>query len=163
MRATLSRRPAVAYLRLVRPMSPLDLTKAAPRSPREELRGLCMLPRMIDITRAKLPGGDAGDYEIGRENTLSAGILAVFGMSAAQFAALVHDARTDEDVAEQLWPKASKSPQALSARLRRVTVADVPADLLPDFQRFYGVQHPPDRPIFDVLEADDARTFRPQA
>jgi hypothetical protein len=144
-------------------MAPLDLTKAAPRSPREELRGLCMLPRMIDIARAKLPGGDAGDYEIGRENTLSAGVLAVFGMSAAQFVEVVHDARTDDDVAEHLWPTATMPPQALSARLRRVTVADVPADLLPDFQRFYGVQHPADRLVFDVLEADDARTFTQQA
>jgi hypothetical protein len=140
-------------------MAPLDLTKAAPRSPREELRGLCMLPRMIDIARAKLPGGDVGDYQIGRENTLSAVVLAVFGMSAAQFVEIVRDARTDGDVAEHLWPAATVPPEALSARLGRVTVADVPADLLPDFQRFYGTQHPPDRLVFDVLEADDARTF----
>jgi hypothetical protein len=46
-------------------MTALDLTKAPPRSPREELRGLCMLPRMIDIARAKLPGGDVGEYQIG--------------------------------------------------------------------------------------------------
>ena len=47
-------------------MTPLDLMKAAPRSPREELHELCMLPRMIDIARAMLPDGSVGDYQIGR-------------------------------------------------------------------------------------------------
>jgi hypothetical protein len=73
-------------------MTPLDLTKAPPRSPREELRGLCMLPRMIDIARAMLPGGQVGDYQIGREKSLSAIVLSVFGMSAPQFVQAVSDA-----------------------------------------------------------------------
>jgi Domain of unknown function (DUF5069) len=78
----------VAQLILVRPMTPLDLTKAPPRSPREELRGLCMLPRMIDIARAKLPGGDIGEYQIGRAKSMSAVVLTAFSMSATQFVEL---------------------------------------------------------------------------
>jgi len=140
-------------------MPPLDLTKTPPRSPREELRGLCMLPRMIDIARAMLPGGDTGEYLIGREKTLSAVILGAFGTSVPEFVKLVGRATTADDVAESLWPAATIPLEELSVRLRRVTVSDVPADLRPDFQRFYGAEHPLDRLVFDVLDADDVRAF----
>jgi hypothetical protein len=43
-----------------------------------------MLPRMIDIARAMVPGGSVNDYEIGREKTLSAVVLGAFGMSVPQ-------------------------------------------------------------------------------
>jgi len=140
-------------------MTPLDLTKVPPRSPREELRSLCMLPRMIDIARAMLPGGHVGDYEIGRERTLSAVVLDAFGTSVAQFVQVVSDARTDDDVAERLWRAATVPGEMLSARLRRFTVSDVPAELRPEFQRRYGTEHPAGRLVFDVLDADDVRTF----
>jgi len=144
-------------------MTPLDLTKAPPRSPRDELRGLCMLPRMIDIARAKLPGGDPGEYEIARDKTMSAVVLGVFGISATEFVGLVRDARTDDDVAGRLWPSAAMPPEALSARLRRVTVSNVPAELRPEFQRPYGTDYPGDRLVFDVLDADDAEAFAKKA
>jgi len=140
-------------------MTPLDLTEAPPRSPREELRGLCALPRMIDIARAMLPGGNKGEYQIGREKTLSAVIFAAFGISAAQFVDIVRDAETDDDVADKIWPVARIPPAALGARLQRIKVADVPTELQPDFQQIYGAHLPADRLFFDVLEADDARTF----
>jgi hypothetical protein len=114
---------------------------------------------MIDIARAMLSGGRVNDYEIGRETTLSAVVLGAFGMSVPQFVQLVHDARTDDDVAERLWPAATVSPEALSVRLRRVTVSDVPSGLRPEFQRRYGKEHPADRLVFDVLDEDDARAF----
>ena len=142
-------------------MTPLDLAKAPPRSPQAELRGLCMLPRMIDIARAKLPGGNVGDYQIGRDKTLSAAVLDGFGISAGQFVNIVRDARTDEDVAEHLWVAGNARPKALTARLRRVTVADIAADRRPDFERLYGTNHPADQFVFDVLEADDAQAFPP--
>jgi len=123
---------------------------------------LCMLPRMIDIARAMLPGGRVGEYQIGRHKSLSAVVLGAFGLSPGKFVEVVRDARTDEDVAEHLWPLASVPPDALSQRLRRVTVADVPPELRPDFQRFYGADHTADRLVFDVLDADDARAFAPK-
>ena len=118
-----------------------------------------MLPRMIDIARAKLQDGDVGEYEIGRDKTMSAVVLSTFGMSAAEFVGFVRDARTDDDVAERLWPAAVTPPEGLSARLRRVTVLDVPTELRPEFQRRYGADHPGDRLVFDVLDADDAHAF----
>ena len=154
------RRPfatAIVRVGLVRSMTPLDLKQAAPRSAREELRGLCMLPRMIDIARAKLPGGDPGEYQLGRG--VSAIVLEAFALSVRQFVDIVSAANRDGDVAERLWPAARISPRALSARLQRITVADVPADLRLEFQRLYGADIPADRHVFDVFDADDARAF----
>ena len=118
-----------------------------------------MLPRMIDIARAMLPGGHVGDYQIGREKTLSAAVLSVFGISVPQFVELVSEAKTDDDVVERFWPAATVPPDVLNVRLRRVTVSDVPAELRPDFQRHYGAEHSADRLVFDILDADDARAF----
>jgi uncharacterized protein DUF5069 len=138
-------------------MTPLDLTQGPPRSPREELGGLCMLPRMIDIARAKLPGGDVGQYQIGRG--MSALVLAAFGLSAERFVEIVRDAGTDADVAAALGRRVAVARRAVGARLGRVTVADVPADLKGSFQQFYGADLPSDRLVFDVLEADDRKMF----
>ena len=138
-------------------MTPLDLTSAPPRSPREKVRGLCMLPRMIDIARAKLPGGEIGEYQIGRG--MSAVVLGAFGVSVPEFVDLVRSAGTDDDVAERLWPSATMRLEALGAGLRRITVARVPPELRPDFERFYGADIPADRRLFDILEEDDARAF----
>lgn len=139
-------------------MTPLDLTKAPPRSPREELDGLCMLPRMIDIARAKLPGGDVGEYQIGRG--MSGLVLRHLEMTVDEFVEGVRTA-TDETAlgAELSKRKTAKENRMVSLRLRRVTVADVPDDLRESFQRFYGANLPPDQRVFDILEEDDGRAF----
>ena len=116
-----------------------------------------MLPRMIDIARAKLPNGNVGEYQIGRG--MSAVVLQAFGLSASQFVEIVSAATTDNEVAERLWPAATIPPEKLSARLRSLTVADVPPGLRPDFERLYGADLPADRRVFDVIEADDAKAF----
>ena len=139
-------------------MTALDLTRTPPRSPRVELRGLCMLPRMIDIARGKLPGGSAGEYQIGRG--VSGAVFRAFGVSAAEFVALVADASNENDVAQRLWALGNVPIAALSQRLRNLTVGDVPDDLRADFQRLYGTDQPADRCVFDILEADDAQVFR---
>src|SRR3954452_21315700 len=105
-------------------MTPLDLTKAPPRSPREELGGLCMLPRMIDIARAKLPGGEIGQYHIGPG--MSGVVLRHLGIDAEQFVQLVADAETEEAVVSQLAGRHSRAEnRLLNLRLQRATVADV--------------------------------------
>jgi Domain of unknown function (DUF5069) len=142
-------------------MTPLDLTKAAPRPPQIELRGLCMLLRMIDIARAMLPDGSIGEYQIGRG--VSGAIFSAFGVSAAEFVSIVHEASIDDDVARRLWSRRAVPAAALSRRLRSLTVADVPDDLRAEFERFYGSNHPLDRLVFDILEADDARVFTEKA
>src|ERR1043166_2330637 len=133
-------------------MTPLDLTKAPPRPPQTELRELCMLPRMIDIARAMLPGGTVGEYQIGRG--VSGAVFSALGVSVAEFVRIVGEASSEDDVAQRLWSERTVPAVALSRRLRSITVADVPDDLRPEFERFYGSDHPPDRLVFEILEAD---------
>jgi hypothetical protein len=116
-----------------------------------------MLPRMIDVARAKFPGGNVGQYQIGRG--MSGLVLAAFGISAENFVEIVRDAGTDEEIAAALGRRVAVARRAVGARLCRVTVADVPADLKASFQEFYGSDLPPDRLVFDVLEADDRNMF----
>ena len=143
-------------------MQPLDLTKAPPRSPREEIGGLCMLPRMIDVARAKLPGGNIGEYQIGRG--MSGVILRHFGMTVDEFVDCVRKASDEAEVATQLTGrKTEKENRMVSLRLRRVTVKDVPDDLRESFERFYGTELPADKRVFDILEEDDRRAFPPAA
>ena len=116
-----------------------------------------MLPRMIDVARAKLPGGDVGQYQIGRG--MSGLVLPAFGLTAERFVEIVRDAATDADVAVALGRGIAVARRAVGARLGRVTVADVPQDLKASFQQFYGADIPSDRLVFDVLEADDQKMF----
>src|SRR2546421_1842382 len=106
-------------------MTPLDLTHGPPRSPRAELCDVCMLPRMIDIARAKLPGGNIGQYQIGRG--MSGLVLGAFGLSADRFVEIVQDAGTDADVAAALGRGVAGARRAVGARLGRIKEPDVPA------------------------------------
>jgi hypothetical protein len=117
-----------------------------------------MLPRMIDIARAKLPGGDIGQYQIGRG--MSGLVLRHLGMEVEEFVECVRDADNDDEVAAQVsGRKSAKENRMVSLRLRRVTVKDVPDDLRESFERFYGADLPSDKRVFDILEEDDARAF----
>jgi Domain of unknown function (DUF5069) len=139
-------------------MTPLDLTKAPPRSPREKLREICMLPRMIDIARAKLRGGRVGEYQIGRG--MSAVVLGHLGISAEEFVRIVEHANGDEEVADRLCsPDKQEERITVSDRLHSLTVKDVPRDLQAQFEKFYGANQPQHRRVFDIIEADDAKIF----
>ena len=117
-----------------------------------------MLPRMIDIARAKLPGGVIGDYQIGRG--MSGVVLKHFRLTASEFVEIVAQAGDDDGVLQKL-PGGSGRPDhsKLSNLLEKLTVADVPADLRAEFQAFYGKDLPAARLVLDVLEEDDARSF----
>ena len=120
-----------------------------------------MLPRMIDVARAKLPGGNIGTYQIGRG--MSGLVLAHLGIGVDQFVECVRRATTDEEVAARFrGRRTTAEDRLLNLKLRRITVADVPADLRPSFEKFYGTEVPPDRRVFDVLEEDDLRAFGPK-
>jgi len=112
-----------------------------------------MLPRMIDIARAKLPGGQVGEYQIGRG--MSGFIFAKLGVSVPDFVKLVGESDADEDIANALLKKDDYS--GFSARLRRVTVAEIPAEMRADFEGYYGTGVSRDMKFFDLLDADDAK------
>ena len=77
-------------------MEALDLTKAPPRAPREELAGIRFLPRSIDKFRAKLPGGHLGEYLIEGLTTV---MLDALGITIAAFTDAVREAKSDNDIA----------------------------------------------------------------
>jgi len=119
-----------------------------------------MLPRMIDIARAKLPGGAVGDYQIGRG--MSGVVLKHFRLAAGEFVEIVAQAEDDDDVLSKLPGGLGQADHSkLSSFLQGLTVAHVPDDLRAEFRAFYGKDLPPDRLVLDVLEEDDARSFPP--
>jgi hypothetical protein len=119
-----------------------------------------MLPRMIDIARAKLPGGAVGDYQIGRG--MSGVVLKHFRLTADEFVGIVAEAEDNDEVLAKLPRGLDQADHSkLSSFLKGLTVADVPDDLRAQFQAFYGKDLPPDRLVLDVLEEDDARSFPP--
>jgi len=139
-------------------MTPIDLTKAPPRSPREELGGLCMLPRMIDVARATLPGGDIGDYQIGRG--MSGLVLRHLETDVNEFVEAVRNATADEEIASRFCGTRTRAEnRLLNLTMRRLKVADVPPDLRPTFEKFYGPDMPPTQRVFDLLDEDDGRAF----
>jgi len=139
-------------------MTPLDLTRNPPRSPRARLNGLVMLPRMIDIARAKLSGGNVGDYQIG--HGMSGMILKHFRITADDFVQMVAQAEDDSGVLRKLPDLPDQTDHSkLSSFLEGLTVAHVPDDLRAKFHAFYGKNLPPTRLVLDVLEEDDARSF----
>jgi hypothetical protein len=75
-------------------MEPLDLSKRAPRGPREKLDGLCMLPRTIDKMRALLPGGNVGSYKI---PGVSQRVLDALEVKPEDLQAEVASAASDQD------------------------------------------------------------------
>ena len=135
-------------------MTPLDLTKSPPRSPSEELAGLIMLPRMIDIARAKLPGGAVGEYQIGRG--MSGVVLKHFRLTADEFIGIVARANDDDEVLATLPGGPGQTDHSkLSSFLKGLRVADVPDPFKAEFQSFYGKNLPADRLLLDVLEEEN--------
>ncbi len=139
-------------------MTPLDLTKHPPRSPREALGGLVMLPRMIDIARAKLPGGNIGGYQIGRG--ISGRVFRHFSLTPDEFVAIVEAAKNDAEVLGKLPMVPGQADHSRVSRfLETITVADVPADMRAQFEEYYGKNQPATRSVLDVIAEDDARSF----
>lgn len=138
-------------------MEPLDLSKRPPRSPKEELDGLVMLPRTIDKLRATLPGGNLGPYAI---SGFSQRILDTIGVSEDDLRQAVAGAQNDEEVAEWLRAHANLAAYAdVSTLLRNRSLNDIEdraafAKRYPVIEKKTGLHY-----LFDVLEADDAEMF----
>ena len=138
-------------------MESLDLRTAPPRSPHEELAGLCMLPRTIDKLRASLPGGHLGAYQIAG---FSARMMEALGISEADLRDVVARAADDAEVAAWIREHTDASAyQAINESLKGITIGDRLER--PDFlERYPGAaEFSPQTSMFDLLDADDARMF----
>ncbi|MGZ3496166.1 MAG: DUF5069 domain-containing protein [Vulcanimicrobiaceae bacterium] len=74
----------------------MDLTKQFPRSPREQLGGMSILPRAIDKARAQL-AGKLGDY-VYFECSISRMLFNTLGVTDDEFLEAVRQSQTDQDV-----------------------------------------------------------------
>jgi hypothetical protein len=107
-------------------MEPLDLTKHAPRSPKEQLAGVMFLARTIDKIRASLPGGKLGGYHIPGG---SSRMMEVLGITPEQLTEAVKNASTEDDVAA--WVKANANfanVAAFNERFLNLRFADLDAE-----------------------------------
>jgi len=136
-------------------VKPLNLRGAPPRSPRERLADLMMLPRTIDKARASLVGGDPGPYFI--TPGLSAWLLRKLRFSEDEFIELVRSSEFEEQIAEIVQARASKGRiEHLNGFMETFKVADVAEDH--HFEELYG-QCDPDELVIDVMARDDAKMF----
>lgn len=141
-------------------MKPLDLTSHAPRSPREELAGLCMLPRTIDKLRALLPGGNPGDYKI---DGFSRRLLDAIGIEEGALLEAVARAQDDAEVAAWVSEHGDLSNATqINAQMHSLTIGER-LKTRPDLAERYPVIRelglPAETTLFRVLELDDAASF----
>ncbi len=76
-------------------MTPLDLSKAPPRGPREKLCGAYFLPRTVDKIRSELPGGNPAGYFVDNPIGMSAYMLEKLNIDLAALRAVVAEAANE--------------------------------------------------------------------
>jgi hypothetical protein len=147
------------------PIVSKDLTKRAPKSPRERIGGFVIAGRAIDKCRASLDG-NLGDYHF---DCLLDKVLFTFkGITAEQFKAVVAAAKTYEEVGEWLlgngtsrtalevkaWSDKTEASSLMNNAEKRAYFIESCSRLM---------MNPEMTTTFDWLEGDDARTSWPTA
>jgi hypothetical protein len=89
----------------------MDLTREFPRSPRERLIGLPMLPRAIDKARAAL-AGTLGEYVYGDKSPFDMTLLGFLGLTPERFLEGVRLSPDDEGMVQWLRLHARKASDA---------------------------------------------------
>lgn len=144
-------------------MQPLDLSKAPPRSCYAELDGLMLMPRTIDKLRARLPGGDPGNYfiSLGRIKGLSAFLLERLGVSEDALSEAVAHCETEDQIAAWLGQRTDRSQYpAINETLKRIKPKHTEDQAF--FRELYAetlAQRPDLEAIIDIVDADDRRLF----
>jgi len=141
-----------------------DLTKQAPRSPRDRIAGFAIASRTVDKCRASL-AGTLGEYHY--DCPLDNMLFGFKGINGAQFTAAVQGAKNYEDVG--VWLQANgtrKTPVEIKAWSDAMEAASLMKN--PE-KRAYFIENctklgldPEKSTTFDWLEADDRATFAPQ-
>lgn len=83
----------------------MDLTKSFPRSPRDRLDGIPMLPRTIDKARAYV-NGTLGEYKFGDNSGYDRELFETLGIDAESFLECIRQAPDDEAVVRWLHANA---------------------------------------------------------
>ena len=101
----------------------MDLTKGYPRSPRDRLIGLPMLPRTIDKARAKLEG-TIGEYVFGEKSSFDMALLEFLNVTPEQFLDGVRVSPDDAAMVRWLEANARKATPAEAEAFATVFVND---------------------------------------
>jgi hypothetical protein len=143
-------------------MEPLDLESRPPRGPREKMLGVYFLPRTIDKIRAELPGGKAGPYIVTGPNSMSAYVLHKLRIDVEELRAIVARAAHESEV--EAWLRERIDPamaDELNGKLLGIDVSAVKPEHRGQVHATYPwlEERPEIKSVFDMLEADDARSF----
>ncbi|HVE16280.1 MAG TPA: DUF5069 domain-containing protein [Chthoniobacterales bacterium] len=142
-------------------MSAKDLTKEAPRSPRERLGGYAILARAIDKCAADI-AGTVGDYHT--NCPLDRYLFDWKGTDYAAFRALVQGGVSDGEIVQFInetgTPKSAEEIAAWSDQLEAANPYEAPDKR----DWFVGVCEPlgldpKTTTLFTFLETDDEKTF----
>jgi hypothetical protein len=101
----------------------MDLTKNYPRSPRETLLGIPMLPRMLDKARAVL-SDTVGEYVFGEKSPFDMAALQYLGLSPGEFLEGVRESPDDAAMTRWLDAHARKTTPAQAADFSEVFLND---------------------------------------
>ena len=150
-----------AIMNTTTPITPRDLSKQAPHSPRIRTAGFVIARRTVDKCRASL-AGTLGEYHY--DCPLDNQLFTFKGITSAQFTTAVQAAKTYEDVGAWLLlngtPKTAAEIKTWSDAVEASSLMKVPAS------RGYFIEschkiglNPEMNSTFDWLEADDRHTF----
>ncbi len=140
-------------------MEPLDLEARPPRGPREELLGVCFLPRTIDKIRGELPGGKLGGYLVA-ESSMSSYVLHKLGIPLDELREAVARAASEDELVDWLRPRVDPAVAAqINAKLAKSAISDAPPEKLEIIRQRHPVlaERPDVDNAFEMLELDDAR------
>lgn len=101
----------------------MDLTKNYPRSPRETLMGIPMLPRMIDKARAAL-SDTLGEYVFGEKSPFDMTVLQYLGLSPGEFLEGVRESPDDAAMSRWLDGHARKTTPAQAKEFSEIFLND---------------------------------------
>jgi len=122
-----------------------------------------LMPRTIDKLRARLPGGDPGNYfiSLGPVKGLSAYLLERLGVSEDALSKAVADCETEDQIAAWLRERTDRSQYpAINETLKRIKPKHTEDQAF--FRELYAetlAQHPDLEVIIDIVDADDRRLF----
>ena len=144
------------------PIIDRDLSRQAPRSPRERIGGFAIASRTVDKCRASL-AGTLGEfhYDCPLDNVL----FSFKGITGEQFKAAVQAANTYEDVGAWLQANGTaKTPVEIKAWSDEVEAGSLMKN--PEKRAYFMEScsklglNPETNTTFDWLEADDRESFR---
>jgi hypothetical protein len=145
-------------------LTPLDLTRQAPRAARAEIDGIVFLARAIDKARASLPGGNLGSYFFfaPRVPTMSGMFYQRLGIAHDDFVAAVTAAENDDDVAAWVRARAGEPAiEKLRSQLLGIRMGLIPPESRAVVNALYpaGAAAGDDMLLVDLIDEDDAAIF----